>query len=176
MQTENVFTKLNLLDSDNVVNCVISYGKNQGKILSFSSKFAEFFKYEQTNFRYIANLEDLLPLTIKEIHSEFVDNFLKKGVCKFFKNVTLTYGKDSSDHIFPIEVAFDINFMIKNDFAFIVFLKKIAKDTTDKLYIMLNSDGQITGVSSNFHEKLLMDSSSIYNAKGNSSNLVNTLY
>jgi len=101
-------------------------------------------------------MSDLIPISIRRVHVDLIENFLKSGECKFFKNIERSYIQGKSGYISIAEMAFDINFVIQNDFAFIVFFKEFV-DELDTVHIICNENGLIEGVTSNFNVKFLVD-------------------
>lgn len=85
-------------------------------------------------------IEDLIPAGISGIHDAFVTNFFQIGESGLFRNLGASLAKLESGFIHPIQLLFDINFLEKNDFSFVAFMRKMK---TNSAFLVVTDQGKI---------------------------------
>ncbi|KAL4446028.1 hypothetical protein ABPG74_011020 [Tetrahymena malaccensis] len=155
-QIDNYLLKqLNLYDNNSIVSLSISYGQKKGELISFSDNAPHLFGYDKQSFSILRNIDDLIPITISRNHQQFLFNFLVTSESKFYKDINISFIQHSEGYIVPIDFTFDINFHLKNDFAFITFMKK-KELSQNQQFVILDNNGQIEGVTRGFQKQVLM--------------------
>ncbi|EAR85379.2 transmembrane protein, putative (macronuclear) [Tetrahymena thermophila SB210] len=157
-QIDNYLLKqMNLYDNNSIVSLSISYGQKKGELISFSDNAPYLFGYNKQSFSILRNINDLIPITISRNHHKFLFNFLITSESKFYKDINISFIQHSEGYIVPIDFTFDINFHLKNDFAFITFMKK-KELSQNQQFVILDNNGQIEGVTKGFQKQVLMSS------------------
>ncbi|KAL4492390.1 hypothetical protein ABPG72_005525 [Tetrahymena utriculariae] len=157
-QIDNYLLKqLNLYDNNSIISLSISYGQKKGELISFSDNAPYLFGYDKQSFSLLRNINDLIPITISRNHHQFLFNFLITSESKFYKDINISFIQHSEGYIVPIDFTFDINFHLKNDFAFITFMKK-KELSQNQQFVILDNNGQIEGVTRGFQKQVLMSS------------------
>ncbi|KAL4442288.1 hypothetical protein ABPG74_005629 [Tetrahymena malaccensis] len=137
--------------SNEMIYLIVAYGKERGRIKNYSQKAASFFGYEKERFDFVRSIEDLIPPGISSVHDAFVNNFFQTGSSGFFRNLGTTLAKLESGFLLPIEILFDINFLVQDEFTFVVFMRQLM---SKNVFLIIDEHGRIGGITENFFKQI----------------------
>ncbi|KAL4479500.1 hypothetical protein ABPG72_011822 [Tetrahymena utriculariae] len=137
--------------SSEMIYLIVAYGKEKGRIKNYSQKAASFFGYEKERFDFVRSIEDLIPPGIQGVHDAFVNNFFQTGSSGFFRNLGTTLAKLESGFLLPIEILFDINFLVQDEFTFVVFMRQLI---SKNVFLIIDEHGRIGGITENFFKQI----------------------
>ncbi|EAS03901.2 transmembrane protein, putative (macronuclear) [Tetrahymena thermophila SB210] len=137
--------------SSEMIYLIVAYGKEKGRIKNYSQKAASFFGYEKERFDFVRSIEDLIPPGISAVHDAFVNNFFQTGSSGFFRNLGTSLAKLESGFLLPIEILFDINFLVQDEFTFVVFLRQLM---SKNVFLIIDEHGRIGGITENFFKQI----------------------
>ncbi|EAR94735.2 transmembrane protein, putative (macronuclear) [Tetrahymena thermophila SB210] len=141
-------TSLSILQG-NVGSIIASFKnvKENGKILKFSEKIPQIFKYEKGEFQTKESVTDLIPNCIGRLHDQFLMRLITTGVAKTVRNYRTMFAKDKYGYIFRVKLFINFYFIKQDDFA---FSSLVINCPSNEMNVLLNSNGYIEGMSQNF--------------------------
>ncbi|KAL4483862.1 hypothetical protein ABPG72_006237 [Tetrahymena utriculariae] len=164
-------TSLSILQG-NVGSIIASFKnvKENGKILKFSEKIPQIFKYNKGEFQTKESVTDLIPDCIGRLHDQFLMRLISTGVAKTVRNYRTMFAKDKMGYIFRVKLFINFYFIKQDDFA---FSSLVINCPSNDMYILLNSKGYIEGMSESFAHLIQGENvESIYFKKLNISALI----
>lgn len=128
-------------------------GTKRGWIRDFSRSTPNFFKYNDSEFKKLRNIVQLMPYSTQRIHDNFIDLFLLTSRPAVIRAHIPVWAKSKYDELIVTEFFIDFDFKFPNgQLTIYVFLKKI-KNTTSagrlKQYFWVDSEGNLEAVSQN---------------------------
>ncbi|KAL4437687.1 hypothetical protein ABPG74_012362 [Tetrahymena malaccensis] len=141
-------TSLSILQG-NVGSIIASFKniKENGKILKFSEKIPQIFKYNKGEFQTKESVTDLIPDCIGRLHDQFLMRLISTGVAKTVRNYRTMFAKDKMGYIFRVKLFINFYFIKQDDFA---FSSLVINCPSNDMYVLLNSKGYIEGMSESF--------------------------
>ncbi|EWS75881.1 transmembrane protein, putative (macronuclear) [Tetrahymena thermophila SB210] len=141
-------TSLSILQG-NVGSIIASFKnvKENGKILKFSEKIPQIFKYNKGEFITKESVTDLIPDCIGRLHDQFLMRLISTGVAKTVRNYRTMFAKDKMGYIFRVKLFINFYFIKQDDFA---FSSLVINCPSNDMYVLLNSKGYIEGMSESF--------------------------
>ncbi|KAL4505576.1 hypothetical protein ABPG73_004461 [Tetrahymena malaccensis] len=189
-------TSLSILQG-NVGSIIASFKnvKENGKILKFSEKIPQIFKYEKGEFQtkvfiyffklkitfffekeitefflFKESVTDLIPHCIGRLHDQFLMRLITTGIAKTVRNYRTMFAKDKFGYIFRVKLFINFYFIKQDDFA---FSSLVINCPSNDMHILLNSNGYIEGMSENFAQLIKgEDVDQVYYKKLNISALI----
>ena len=129
---------------------------NQLEIIKKSDSAHELFKYSFEEFSQIRSLIEILPRGLRKIHQFFVQNFMFEGKARFFREINIAFIQNKDNYMAPVQIFFDIDFSKSSGLVFATFIKDYQ---LPNLFILVDKNLQIGGVTENISEKLGIKSS-----------------
>ncbi|KAL4482185.1 hypothetical protein ABPG72_014998 [Tetrahymena utriculariae] len=164
-------TSLSILQG-NVGSIIASFKnvKENGKILKFSEKIPQIFKFEKGEFQTKESVTDLIPHCIGRLHDQFLMRLITTGVAKTVRNYRTMFAKDKYGYIFRVKLFINFYFIKQDDFA---FSSLVINCPSNEMHLLLDSNGYIEGMSQNFAQLIKGEEvDSVYYKKLNISALI----
>lgn len=92
-----------------IVQFSVDFINNQGHILYYSMNAPDFFGYKKQDFKFIDNVNSLMPAPASKIHNQSIDEFLQTKTSTFLCAISSGLGLSQSGFIIPIKKCFSIN-------------------------------------------------------------------
>ncbi|CAD8124629.1 unnamed protein product [Paramecium sonneborni] len=137
---------------------IYSYDDRKLKIISYSKKAPIIFGFQQKQFELIFSPDPLIPQVVRDIHDQYIEEFLQDGKANFFRQVGFNICQLKSGYIQNIEFFFDLYFDKNQSFRFITFLS--CQEQSDPM-ILIDQNNKIQGINKellkklNFHPKII---------------------
>ncbi|CAK82142.1 unnamed protein product (macronuclear) [Paramecium tetraurelia] len=122
----------------------VSIINKRGSILNSNSQTNQFFGFSSKNTK-LETIEQLMPKAIKSIHNEFLEGFINRVhiLSNSQQSQLQVLQKQENEYIQCLQ----IHFILSNDFSDFILLSLIKKVNKNKVFIVFDNSGQITGMS-----------------------------
>ncbi|CAK64796.1 unnamed protein product (macronuclear) [Paramecium tetraurelia] len=137
---------------------IYSYDDRKLKIISYSKKAPAIFGFQLKQFELILTPDILIPSVVRDIHDQYIIDFLQNGKGNYFRQVGQNFCQLKSGFMQNIEFFFDLYFDSNQSFRFITFLS--CHEQADPM-ILVDSQNKIQGINKelfkklNFHPKIV---------------------
>ncbi|CAD8123035.1 unnamed protein product [Paramecium sonneborni] len=137
---------------------IYSYDDRKLKIISYSKQTPIIFGYQQKQFDLIISPYPLIPQIIRDIHDQYIEEFLQNGKANYFRQVAFNICQLNSGFIQDVEFFFDLYFDNNQSFRFITFLN--FQEQSDPV-MLIDQINKIQGINKelfkqlNFHPQII---------------------
>ncbi|CAD8209664.1 unnamed protein product [Paramecium octaurelia] len=130
---------------------IYSYDDRKLKIISYSKKAPGVFGFQQKQFELIVTPDPLIPAVVRDIHDQYIADFLQNGKGAYFRQVGSNFCQLKSGYLQNIEFFFDLYFDCNQSFRFITFIN--CQEQADPM-ILIDQANKIQGVNKELFKKL----------------------
>lgn len=132
LNESTTFTKTYILDGKSIVLMISLLEESFSNIVNNKNKnFTAFFGYPTTQ---ISKITQLMPLFLSEIHSNFVEKFIKKGPQSAFgQSFRPVFGMHKDGYIFPLSLYIGFSLKGNEDFYLSGVMTKVKDSSISKL-------------------------------------------
>ncbi|CAK81278.1 unnamed protein product (macronuclear) [Paramecium tetraurelia] len=130
---------------------IYSYDDRKLKIISYSKKAPVVFGFQQKQFDLIVTPDPLIPAVVRDVHDQYIADFLQNGKGAYFRQVGQNFCQLKSGYLQNIEFFFDLYFDNNQSFRFITFIS--CQEQGDPV-ILVDQTNKIQGVNKELFKKL----------------------